>query len=406
MNTTDKTTIRLIVVAALGYFVDIYDLIVFNVVKKDSLESMGYTGDSFKAMEISLFNYQMLGMLLGGFLWGIFGDKKGRVSVLFGSIFLYSIANIANAFVDNASMYAICRFVAGIGLAGELGAGITLVAETMHRTKRGYGTMIIVTFGAMGAVMASLVGNSFGWKMTYIIGGIMGIVLLLLRAGTFESGMFKQVKTTSHQRGNFLMLFSNRKLFLKYLATILIGLPVWFVVGILIALSNQFAEAGHVEGKILVSKAVMYSYIGLSVGDLFSGLFSQWFKSRKKVVFGYLIFSSALIAVYLFSKNLSENMFYFLLFLLGAATGYWALFVTMASEQFGTNIRSTVTITAPNFIRGSVIPMTLSFKYLVPSQGITNAALMVGSGALLLAFISTMYVEETFTKDLDFVELS
>ena len=202
------------------------------------------------------------------------------------------------------------------------------------------------------------------------------------------------------------MLFKSRQLFLKYLASILIGMPVWFVIGILFALSNQFAEAGHVEGKILVAKSVMYGYIGLSVGDLFSGFLSQWFKSRKKVVLGYLVFCTLVSGIYLFSKNLSENSFYFLLFLLGVATGYWALFVTMASEQFGTNIRSTVTTTAPNFIRGSVVPMSLSFKYLVPSQGITHAALIVGAGALLLAFISTIYVQETFTKDLDFVELS
>lgn len=406
MNSTDKTTIRLIIVAALGYFVDIYDLIVFNVVKKDSLESMGYIGDSFKAMEISLFNYQMMGMLIGGILWGIYGDKKGRIAVLFGSIFLYSAANIANAFVTDATMYGMCRFLAGIGLAGELGAGITLVAETMHRTKRGYGTMIIVTFGALGAVAASLIGNSFGWKMTYIIGGIMGIALLLLRAGTFESSMFKEVKESTQKRGNFFMLFTSRKLFLKYLATILIGLPVWYVIGILIALSNQFAEAGHVQGKILVSKAVMYAYIGLSVGDLFSGFLSQWFKSRKKVVYGYILFSALVSAIYLYADNLSEEAFYFLIFLLGIATGFWALFVTMASEQFGTNIRSTVTTTAPNFIRGSVVPMTLSFKYLLPSQGITHAAMIVGCAAFLLAMISTMSVEETFSKDLDFVELS
>lgn len=406
MDKADKTAVRLIVVAALGYFVDIYDLIVFNVVKKESLESMGYFGDAFKSMEINLFNYQMIGMLIGGILWGIFGDKKGRIAVLFGSIFLYSAANIANAFVDNVTMYGICRFIAGIGLAGELGAGITLVAETMTKKNRGYGTMIIVTFGALGAVVASLIGNHFGWKMTYIIGGGMGILLLALRAGTLESTMFKGVKESSHKRGNFGMLFTNKKLFIKYIATILIGLPIWYVIGILIALSNQFAEAGHVKGEILVSRSVMYAYIGLSVGDLISGLLSQWFKSRKMIVYGYLISTTILMFIYLLSKDLSVDLFYFMIFLLGTGTGYWALFVTMASEQFGTNIRSTVTTTAPNFIRGSVVPMTLSFKYLVPGMGLTTAAFIVGGGALLLAFISTWNVEETFSKDLDFVELS
>ena len=406
-QTSAKSVNRLIVVAALGYFVDIYDLIVFNVVKKESLESIGFTGEAFKQQEISLFNYQMIGMLLGGILFGVFGDKKGRISVLFGSIFLYSAANIANAYVDNISAYALCRFIAGIGLAGELGAGITLIAETMHKDKRGYGTMIIVTFGALGAVAASLIGNSFGWKMTYLIGGGMGLLLLLLRAGTFESDMFKQLEVSKHSKGNFFMLFKSWGIFSKYLASILIGLPVWFVIGILFALSNQFAEANGVQGgTVLVSKSVMYGYIGLSVGDLFSGLLSQWLKSRKKVVFFYLFFSLFISVIYLFGKGLNISVFYFLVFCLGLATGYWALFVTMASEQFGTNIRSTVTTTVPNFVRGSVVPMTLSFKALLPSMGIISSASVVGLISIGVAIFCTWYVDESFSKDLDYIEMS
>lgn len=406
-NQNFRPHVRLIIVAALGYFVDIYDLIVFNVVKKESLESLGFVGDAFKTQEIALFNYQMIGMLLGGILFGVFGDKKGRISVLFGSIFLYSAANIANAYVDNINSYALCRFIAGIGLAGELGAGITLIAETMQKDKRGYGTMIIVTFGALGAVVASLVGNYFGWKMTYLIGGGMGLLLLLLRAGTFESNMFKQLKASNHPKGNFFMLFKSWNIFSKYLASILIGLPVWFVIGILFALSNQFAEANGVQGgTVLVSKSVMYGYIGLSLGDLMSGLLSQWLKSRKKVVVFYLLFSLIISGVYLFGKGLSISVFYFLIFCLGLATGYWALFVTMASEQFGTNIRSTVTTTVPNFVRGSVVPMTLSFKFLIPTVGIIASASIVGLVSIGIALLCTWYVEESFSKDLDYLEIS
>ncbi|MBL7831178.1 MAG: MFS transporter [Saprospiraceae bacterium] len=406
-NQNFRPHVRLIIVAALGYFVDIYDLIVFNVVKKESLESLGFVGDAFKTQEIALFNYQMIGMLLGGILFGVFGDKKGRISVLFGSIFLYSAANIANAYVDNINSYALCRFIAGIGLAGELGAGITLIAETMHKDKRGYGTMIIVTFGALGAVVASLVGNYFGWKMTYLIGGGMGLLLLLLRAGTFESNMFKQLKSSNHPKGNFFMLFKSWNIFSKYLASILIGLPVWFVIGILFALSNQFAEANGVQGgTVLVSKSVMYGYIGLSLGDLMSGLLSQWLKSRKKVVVFYLFFSLIISGIYLFGKGLSISVFYFLIFCLGLATGYWALFVTMASEQFGTNIRSTVTTTVPNFVRGSVVPMTLSFKFLIPTVGIIASASIVGLVSIGIALLCTWYVEESFSKDLDYLEIS
>ena len=406
-NQNFRPHVRLIIVAALGYFVDIYDLIVFNVVKKESLESLGFVGDAFKTQEIALFNYQMIGMLLGGILFGVFGDKKGRISVLFGSIFLYSAANIANAYVDNINSYALCRFIAGIGLAGELGAGITLIAETMQKDKRGYGTMIIVTFGALGAVVASLVGNYFGWKMTYLIGGGMGLLLLLLRAGTFESNMFKQLKSSNHPKGNFFMLFKSWNIFSKYLASILIGLPVWFVIGILFALSNQFAEANGVQGgTVLVSKSVMYGYIGLSLGDLMSGLLSQWLKSRKKVVVFYLFFSLIISGIYLFGKGLSISVFYFLIFCLGLATGYWALFVTMASEQFGTNIRSTVTTTVPNFVRGSVVPMTLSFKFLIPTVGIIASASIVGLVSIGIALLCTWYVEESFSKDLDYLEIS
>lgn len=394
----------LIMVAALGYFVDIYDLIVFNVVKNESLKSLGFVGEELKNNEIYLFNLQMSGMLLGGILWGILGDKKGRVSVLFGSIVLYSVANLANAFVTTIDQYAFWRFVAGLGLAGELGAGITLVSESMEKEKRGYGTMIIVTFGALGAVVASLVGQSFSWQTTYIVGGCMGLALLLLRAGAFESGMFEQAKQNKDvKKGNLLSLFSTRANALKYLSCILIGLPIWFVIGVLINLSNRFGEVIGVN--VNVADSVMYAYLGLSFGDLLSGIFSQWLKSRKKVVIAYLVFTVVLLFAYLFAGIPDNFYFNFMCFLLGAATGYWALFVTIASEQFGTNIRSTVTNTVPNFVRGAVVPITLSFKALLPMVGIIYAALIVGSVCIALAFIGILYVKESFSKDLNYYEL-
>lgn len=403
----DKNVILLIVVAALGYFVDIYDLIVFNVVKNESLQALGFSGEELKNNEIYLFNLQMTGMLLGGIIWGILGDKKGRISVLFGSIFLYSAANIANAFVTDINGYALWRFVAGLGLAGELGAGITLISETMSKEKRGYGTMIVVTFGALGAVVASLIGQSFGWKTTYIVGGCMGLALLLLRAGAYESGMYKGLQSKKEvAKGNMLLLFS-RKNFLKYLSCILVGVPIWFVIGVLVNLSDRFAGAlGAPAGTVQVADSVMYAYLGLSFGDLISGLLSQVLKSRKKVVMGYLVLTIVLLFVYLFNPNISSGYFKFMIFLLGAATGYWALFVTMASEQFGTNIRSTVTNTVPNFVRGAVVPITLSFKALAASLGIIYGGLIVGLICCFLAMIATWYLEESFSKDLDYFEAS
>lgn len=394
-------------VAALGYFVDIYDLIVFNVVKNESLQALGFTGEALKTNEIYLFNLQMTGMLLGGLIWGIMGDKRGRVSVLFGSILLYSVANILNAFVTNMDQYALIRLIAGIGLAGELGAGITLVAENMPKEKRGYGTMIIVTFGALGAVFAGLVGKSFGWQTTYLVGGSLGLALLLMRAGAYESGMFTSLKQNEHiARGNMLLLFKKPANALKYLACILIGLPIWFAIGVLINLSNRFAEAHGFGAKLDMADSIMFAYLGLSVGDLASGLLSQFLKSRKKVVFFYLFLSLLLMLVYLYNTSFLSVAYYkWMCFGIGFATGYWALFVTIASEQFGTNIRSTVTNTVPNFVRGAVVPITLSFASLSASMGVIQAACWVGLCCLLLAFVATLYIKDSFSKDLNYFEM-
>ena len=396
-----------VIVASLGYFVDIYDLILFNVVKKSSLLALGFSGQALEDNGIFLFNLQMIGMLVGGLLWGILGDRKGRVQVLFGSILLYSLANIANAFVTDLSTYAVIRFMAGVGLAGELGAGITLVSETMSKEKRGYGTMILVTFGALGAVLAALIADKFDWKTAYLVGGGLGLLLLLIRMKTLESGMFKNMKEQSAvKKGDFFSLFRTRTQFIKYINCILIGLPVWFVIGLLIALSETFAKETGVTEKVSTGTAIMFAYLGLSIGDLLSGTLSQLLKSRKKVVYLYLGLCAVLSGIYLMSNGLSANMFYAMCLLLGTATGYWALFVSIASEQFGTNIRSTVTTTVPNFVRGAVWPITMGYKMLVPDSGPISAALLVGITCIGMAFIATASVKETFGKDLDYVELS
>ncbi len=417
--------ILIIIVAALGYFVDIYDLILFNVVKKESLEQiMAYADASErKNTGIFLFNMQMTGMLIGGILWGIWGDKKGRLSVLFGSIMLYSAANLANAFVTDVSTYAIVRIIAGIGLAGELGAGITLVAETMSKEKRGYGTMIIVTFGALGAVVAALVGaeghvvgkwlsSIFGtpfanWQVAYIIGGVLGLLLLLLRVGTIESGMFKSMQDKEISRGDIKILFNNKERFLKYLNCILIGVPIWYIIGLLVANSQEvFAVDLNIQGQVINGKALMFAYLGLSFGDLVSGLLSQFLRSRKKVVFIYLAFTALLMFYFLFlMKGSSVEHYYLISFLLGTASGYWAIFVTIASEQFGTNIRSTVTNTVPNFVRGSVPLITSSFGFFtaILANNIFSA-LIVGIICVALAAWANYRSKETFAKDLNYLE--
>ncbi len=414
----------IIIVAALGYFVDIYDLILFNVVKKESLEVLmaGQAEDLRNSTAQFLFNMQMTGMLVGGVLWGVWGDKRGRLSVLFGSILLYSVANVVNAFVQTIPVYALVRFIAGVGLAGELGAGITLVSETMSKEKRGYGTMIIVTFGALGAVVAALVGAKgeiigqqltklFGatfanWQVAYILGGVLGLCLLMLRIGTIESGMFKNVQQQEVQRGNIFMLFNNWERFKKYLYCILVGIPVWYFIGLIIANSQAtWAAELNVQGKVINGTALMYAYLGLSAGDLVCGLISQVWGSRRKVVLVYLGMSVVLLTYYLFfAKGISLDGFYVLCFLIGAATGYWAIFVTIAAEQFGTNIRSTVTNTVPNFVRGSVPLIMLLFNLIKPATGNIISAYVVGLLCLALAALAIFQSSETFAKDLDYAE--
>jgi len=401
-----RNVLMIIIISALGYFVDIYDLILFSIVRVVSLKSLGVSGDELMSNGVLLLNMQMGGMLIGGILWGIVGDKKGRISVLFGSILLYSLANLANGFVQTIPQYALLRFIAGIGLAGELGAGITLVSEVMTKETRGYGTMIVATIGIFGAVVAALVGDYFDWRVAYFAGAGLGFVLLILRVGVYESGMYDSVKTKNISRGNFLILFKDRKNFLKYLYCIAVGIPIWFIVGVLITFSPEFARDFNITEPIAAGKAVMFCYIGLAFGDFLSGALSQVFKSRRKIIEGFIIFEAVMILVYLFLNRYDAFFFYVVCISLGVSGGYWAVFVTNASEQFGINIRATVTTTVPNFVRGAVVPVTLLFEFLRNYTGIVYSALLVAMLAIVTAFFAVRRLEETYGKDLNYIELS
>jgi MFS family permease len=400
-----------VAVASLGYFVDIYDLQLFNIISKASLMGIGITEPKeIDKWDYLLFLWQMGGMLAGGLLWGWLGDVKGRKQILFGSILLYSAANIANAFVQSVEMYSLIRFIAGLGLAGELGAAITLVSELMDKEKRGYGTMVIVTMGALGAVGAVFVSKLsvpfFGlasWQTSYIIGGVLGLLLLTLRVGTFESSLFEQCEKSTAQRGNFLLLFKTKERAFRYLACIAMGLPVWYCVGILIKFSKTFALFSNLQ--IDVSTGIVFTYLGLSFGDLMSSILSQYFRSRKKTIKLYLWLTVIVTSTYLLVHPVGISFFYFLCFALGTATGYWALFVSMSAELFGTNIRATVASTTPNFVRGAVVPLVLSFKAMENEIGSINSAVILGIITIGLALISAHYLKESFGKDLDFQEL-
>jgi len=393
-----------VVVAALGYLVDMYDLFLFSVVRVPSLKSLGITGDELLSNGIMLLNFQMAGLLIGGVFWGILGDKKGRLSVLFGSILIYSLANIANGFVTSIPMYAALRFIAGFGLAGELGAGITLVAEILRKEIRGYGTTLVATMGVLGAILAYFVAHIFSWRVSYFIGGGLGLVLLVLRMKVFESGMFVSLKETAVQRGNVWMLFNDKHRFIKYVKCILIGLPIWFVVGILITFSPEFGKALGLSEPVEAGKAVMFSFSGQVLGDIVSGLLSQHLKSRKKVVLLFLLLSTGFIFFYLLFPGKDVILFYSVCTLLGFANGYWTLFITIAAELFGTNLRSTVATTVPNFVRGAIIPLTALFVQLRFYFGIIYSALIVGIITIILAMIALRFLDETFHKDLNYFE--
>jgi MFS family permease len=398
-----------VIVAALGYFVDIYDLLLFSIVRKASLEDLGITSAAeLTSIGEFLLRVQMGGLLTGGILWGIMGDKKGRLSVLFGSILLYSLANIANGMVTTVNQYAWLRFIAGIGLAGELGAGITLVSETLPKRLRGYGTTLVATVGLMGAVVGFFVSEWQDWRTCYYIGGGLGIALLITRVSVFESGIFLEAKNKDVQRGNFFQLFTNRVRFKKFMGCIFIGLPIWFAIGILISFSPEFAKALEIEGVVKSGAAVMVSYLGLAVGDLTSGIASQLIKSRKKIVATFITLTLVFVMLYLFNPFNTVTFFYVTCFVVGVGIGYWALFVTIAAEQFGTNLRATVATSVPNFIRGTVIPLTLMYAFLREriggSDGVIFGALIVGVFTIIIAYISLFAIDETFGRDLNYEE--
>ena len=397
-----------VVVAALGYFVDIYDLLLFTIVREPSLRGINVADADMVVASTKIINWQMLGLLIGGVLWGILGDKKGRLSVLFGSILLYSAANFATGFVQTVSQYALARFIAGIGLAGELGAGITLVSELLPKEKRGIGTSLVAGIGLSGAVAAYFTYNlTNDWRLCYMIGGGLGLGLLVLRISVAESGMFSQAKASSAQRGNFFMFFTNKTRFRKYILAILIGLPTWYVIGILVNLSNRFA--GELYGlKTLDSgRAVMFAYAGISLGDIAIGLVSQWFKSRKKALFLFYGLTILGVLFYFSPLNRSNASMYAVCGFLGFATGFWAIFVTMGAEQFGTNIRATAATTIPNMVRGALVLINLLFINLLQGSlgwSFLSSGIITGVIVISITLVAAYFTEETFHKDLDYLE--
>ena len=393
-----------VLVAALGYFVDMFDLLLFPIVRQPSLTDLGIPpGDAQVSGTFLLLNFQMVGMLLGGIFWGVLGDRKGRLSTLFGSIALYSVANIGNAFVHGLPSYAVWRFLAGLGLAGELGAAVTLVAEVLPKNLRSYGTALVAGVGIFGTVTASLVGKYLPWRTAYLVGGGLGLVLLATRFSLRESVLFRDLGG-GVTRGDFLSLFTRAERFFRYLRCILIGLPTWFVVAILITSAPELAPKIGVTGPIAAGTAVAFCYSGTTLGSFASGILTQAWGSRRKVVLLFILGTLSGVAAVLTLRGLSPAAFYALAAYLGFMSGYWAVFVTIAAEQFGTNLRSTVATTVPNFVRGAVPLITGGFSLLKGPLGHVGSAWAVGLVCIFLALTSLAGMAETAGRDLDFVE--
>ena len=404
-TSSDSVFNIVVLVAALGYFVDIYDLLLFNIVRVDSLTDLGLNAAQIKSEGEFIISIQMIGLLIGGIIWGVLGDKKGRLSVLFGSIILYSIANIVNGFVQTPNQYALVRFIAGLGLAGELGAGITLVSELVSKEKRGLSTSLVAGIGLMGAVAAYFISLKFHWRTCYFIGGGLGFCLLMLRISVFESGMYTAVKEMKIAKGNFLMFFNKKSRFKKYILAILIGLPTWYVIGILIAFSNNFGEQFGLSEKILPKKATMFAYVGIALGDVLVGLLSHWLKSRRKALFIFFSFTVISISLYFMQNGRGgASTMYLICAAMGFSTGFWAIFVTMAAEQFGTNLRASAATTIPNMVRGSLPLMLLLFNGFQNFTTYINAAIWVGIIVMTVSITAAYFTKETFGKDLNFIE--
>ncbi|MEO7529861.1 MAG: MFS transporter [Sediminibacterium sp.] len=401
-----------VIVAALGYFVDIYDLLLFTIVREPSLQGIGVVlSDKAQVIAAStkIINWQMVGLLIGGIVWGTIGDKKGRLSVLFGSIALYSIANFLTGYVETVDQYKWARFIAGIGLAGELGAGITLVSELLPKEKRGIGTSLVAGIGLFGAVFAYFIYKATNdWRLCYKIGGGLGIVLLVLRISVAESGMFNAVKQqVGVQRGNFFMFFNNKKRFKKYVLAILIGLPTWYVIGVLVNLSNRFAKELYGDNHIESGRAIMYAYVGIAIGDILIGLVSQYFKSRKKALLCFYLLCMAMLFVFFSSYNNSDERMYTICALLGFSTGFWAIFITMGAEQFGTNLRATAATTVPNMVRGALPLINMMFLELFQKSwgwDFLKSGMVSGIVVMSITLVAFYFTEETFQKDLSYVE--
>jgi len=405
LSDKNNTLLPVIIVSALGYFVDLYDLLLFSVVRSNSLITLGVDQGNILNVGLNLLNWLLIGMMSGGIVWGILGDKKGRLSVLFGSIIIYSVANFLNGYITSVEQYRILRFMSGFGLAGELGAGVTLISEIMKPEKRGYGIMLVTAVGMFGAAFAAYIGQNYEWRFAYKMGGLMGFVLLFLRISVRERPVFKRALAKEVSRGNFLKLITNKVLALRFIKLILLGLPIFYVIGVLITSTPEFSKEFHLKTLPAAGTAIMITYIFISIGDMMCTVISQVLKSRKKAIFIFLLITLFGIVFHLFFPVATVFGYYVKCAIMGIGIGYLSILVTFVAEHFGTNYRATATITAPNFIRG-LLPLVIApaFLFLKPVFGLINSAAIVGIICVIVPFGALLFLEERFGRNLEWTE--
>jgi MFS family permease len=399
-----RKDILMISVAALGYFVDLYDMLIFSSERVEALGSIGVAKQKMGEVGLMLQNYQMLGLVIGGFLFGILADKFGRLRVLFASILLYSVANIGNAFVTNVPAFAVARLIAGIGLAGELGVALSWISESLKPQQRTIATTIVSAFGLLGGVVAAIMATHFHWQTSYMIGGIMGLVLLAFRVSLNESKLFEQTRQSSAKKGNLFQLLSNKKQLKKFVLCVLSGAPAFVLLSIYVTLAPEFGAAFGITEQISVAHGIMVFLIVFAMSDVACGLLSKIMRKRKTPLLIFACLQILSIGYYLLVPPQTVEAFYFRCMLLGFSAGYWGILITNSLEQFGTNIRATVATSTPSLIRGMTIPASIFFTVVSKQTSLVTAGAIVGFSLVAISIVSILLLDDKFENDLNFME--
>lgn len=397
-----KQEILTVLVVALGYYVDAYDLLVMSAVRKPSLLSLGVPESETLNIGLSLLNYQLVGLMIGGVMWGVIADKYGRKKALFGSILIYSFANIANGYINSVNMYYWLRIIAGFGLAGELGVGISLITENVAKERRTISTAIVSFFGMLGASTGGWFGSIFEWQNCFLIGGFAGLLLLLLRLKVEESVMFNEIKDKNVSKGNIWMIIKNPKTLLTYFFCTLAGAASILFIGVFIQSTPELGKLFNLN--ITAGIALIWYYLGASVSEIIAGLLSKLLKERKAPI--YIFYAISLLAITNFCVNVPNSPYFFYLncLFLGFGLGWWSQLITLSAELFGINVRATAATSIPTFARAWNIPFSNIFKQNIPNLGIVNSAFGIGVIVVSLAIISITMVKETFENDANFIE--